>query len=137
MEKLEQAAKEYELLRQRQDHSSLGEVAVAIIDAVSSQNFSLPVNKDALSSGGVTTFIYENDASYPALFAFIAEVLHTTLPIAIGSAKLGPGEVLVSKQDKDEAKAELFKSVNELRQLVHAKRSEMLAKHASASSSSS
>src|SRR3712207_7405326 len=43
---------------------------------LSSTSFFLPLEKDTLSSDGTTTYIYQNNATYPAIFDLLAEILH-------------------------------------------------------------
>ena len=103
-----------------------------IIDSISSASFSLPLEKDTLSSDGTTTYIYQNNATYPAIFDFLAEILHMTVPIEIGRVKFGPGEILVTTQDRSEADIELELSTKEMQKLVYARRAEIFTRHAGA-----
>jgi hypothetical protein len=137
LDELEELAKKYEILKQKEnanesDRVELARLAIKIIDSISSASFSLPLEKDALSSDGATTYIYQNNATYPAIFDLLAEVLHTTVPIEIGRVKFGPGEILVAAQDKREADIELELSIKEMQKLVYARRTEIFTKHAGA-----
>ncbi len=134
LDELEELAKKYAKLKQQgnaneSDRVELARLAITIIDSISSASFLLPLEKDALSSEGATTYIYQNTATYPAIFDLIAEVLHITVPIEIGRVKFGPGEILVTAQDKSEADRELELSTKEMQKLVYAKRAEILTKH--------
>ncbi len=137
LDELEELAKKYEILKQQEnanesDRVELARLAIKIIDSISSASFSLPLEKDALSSDGATTYIYQNNATYPAIFDLLAEVLHITVPIEIGRVKFGPGEILVAAQDKREADIELELSIKEMQKLVYARRTEIFTKHAGA-----
>jgi hypothetical protein len=137
LDELEELAKKYAMLKQQEnasesDNVELARLAIKIIDSISSVSFTLPLEKDALSSEGATTYIYQKNATYPAIFDLIAEVLHTTVPIEIDRVKFGPGEILVAAQDKREADIELELSTKELQKLVYARRSEIFTKHAGA-----
>ena len=137
LDELEELAKKYEILKQQEnanesDRVELARLAIKIIDSISSASFSLPLEKDALSSDGATTYIYQNNATYPAIFDLLAEVLHITVPIEIGRVKFGPGEILVAAQDKREADIELELSIKEMQKLVYARRAEIFTKHADA-----
>ena len=137
LDELEELAKKYEILKQQEnanesDRVELASLAIKIIDSISSASFFLPLEKDALSSDGATTYIYQNNATYPAIFDLLAEVLHITVPIEIGRVKFGPGEILVAAQDKREADIELELSIKEMQKLVYARRTEMFTKHAGA-----
>jgi hypothetical protein len=145
LDELEELAKKYAQLKQQQqqqqqqdnanesDRVELARLAIRIIDSISSASFFLPLEKDTLSSDGTTTYIYQNNATYPAIFDLLAEILHITVPIEIGRVKFGPGEILVAAQDKSEADIELELSIKEVQKLVHARRAEIFTKHADAS----
>lgn len=137
LDELEELAKKYEILKQQEnanesDRVELANLAIKIIDSISSASFFLPLEKDALSSDGATAYIYQNNATYPAIFDLLAEVLHITVPIEIGRVKFGPGEILVAAQDKREADIELELSIKEMQKLVYARRAEIYTKHAGA-----
>ncbi len=144
LDELEELAKKYTQLKQQpqqqqqqdnaneSDQVELARLAIRIIDSISSDSFFLPLEKDTLSSDGTTTYIYQNNATYPAIFDFLAEILHMTVPIEIGRAKFGPGEILVTTQDRSEADMELELSTKEIQKLVYARRAEILTKHAGA-----
>ena len=112
--------------------TDLASISGRLVDAISSQDFILPLKPETVFANGTTTFVYESNSSYPALFAFIAEVLHTKVPVEIGSSKFGPSEILVKSASKEEANLELAKSLKELRQLVRAKKTEIQAKYSQA-----
>jgi hypothetical protein len=142
LDELEELAKKYAQLKQEQqqqqdnanesDRVELARLAVRIVDSISSPSFSLPVEKATQSSDGTTTYVYQNNATYPAVFDLLAELLHNTVPIEIGRVKLGPGEILVSTKDRSEADIELELSTEELQKLVHGRRAEIFTKYAGA-----
>ena len=134
----EELAKKYATLKQQDitnesDRSELARLAVRIIDSISSASFFFPLEKDTLSNEGATTYIYQNNATYPAMFDFLAEILHLNVPIEIGRVKFGPGEILVTAQDKTEADIELELSIKEMQKLVNARRAEIFTKYTGAS----
>ena len=63
------------------------------------------------------TYIYLNNLTYPYLFEFIAEILHTKIPIIVNDTSFGPGEIIVSKVDQKQAKDHLNSSIGELQKL--------------------
>ena len=138
LDELEELAKKYAQLKQQQDNASesdrveLARLAIRIIDSISSTSFFLPLEKDTLSSDGTTTYIYQNNATYPAIFDLLAEILHMTVPIEIGRVKFGPGEILVTSEDRSEADIELELSTKEVQKLVYARKAEIFTKHAGA-----
>ena len=138
LDELEELAKKYARLRQQNnanesDSDEVARLAIRIIDLVSSDSFSLPLEKDTLSSEGATTYIYQNNATYPAIFDFLAEILHLNVPIEIGRVKFGPGEILVAAQDKSEADIELELSTKEMQKIVNARKAETFTKYAGTS----
>ena len=129
LDDVEQAAKKYAELRHSGD-SEVSRLAAKIVDSISSPDFAFPLKDETQSSSGTTTYLYENNATYPALFDFLAELLHVQVPVEIEGAKFGPGEIIVSTQDKGNADRELGRCVKQLQELVHAKKSEIMSKHA-------
>jgi hypothetical protein len=122
-------AKKYCEFKQKQSHAELAQLAASIIDAISLPSFSFPLKEETQASSGTTTFIYENNGTFPALYDFLAEVLHSKVPLEVREAKFGPGEIIVNKEEKGEADSELGLAVKELQELVHAKKSEVLSRH--------
>ena len=138
VDELEELAKKFAQLKKQQDNANannrieLARLAARIIDSISSPSFFLPLEKDTQSSDRTTTYIYQNSATYPAVFDLLAEFLHTTVPLEIGRAKLGPGEILVNTNDRSEADIEVELTTKELQKLVHARRAEIFTKYAGA-----
>ncbi|HXV46970.1 MAG TPA: hypothetical protein VD736_09885 [Nitrososphaera sp.] len=63
---------------------------------------------------------------------FLGELLHSRLPLEIRDAKFGPGEIIVSKQGRQEADVALGVCVGELQELVHIRESEIFSRYAGA-----
>jgi len=119
---LENDAKRFsELKRNEKSRSELKKIAMRIIDQISSPEFAFPIHPQSVVSNGVTTYIYEDNSTYPNLLEFIAEVLHTKIPVIINTATFGPGEIMVNKEGKNEALQELNSCVKELQMLIHGK----------------
>jgi hypothetical protein len=129
VDEVERMAKKYAELKKSGNEAELGQLAGSIIDSISLPSFSFPLKEEALSSDGTTTYVYENNATFPELYDFLGELLHSKVPLEVRGAKFGPGEIIVSKQSKEEADAELGLCVKELQELVHAKKSEIFSKH--------
>jgi hypothetical protein len=137
LDELEELAKKFAQLKQQDNANEserveLARLAVRIIDSISSPSFFLPLEKDTQSSDRTTTYVYQNNATYPAVFDLIAELLHVTVPLEIGRVKVGPGEILVSTNDRNEADIEVELTTKELQKLVHARRAEIFTKYAGA-----
>lgn len=101
-------------------------LAGQIIDYISSANSEFPLQKGSMISNGTTSYIYSNGKTYPNLFEFISEILHSEIPFTVNKVKFGPGEIIVSTGNQDEANKQLVLSIEELRKLVHAKNAEVL-----------
>jgi len=132
---MEELAEKYAQLKQQDSDNErgspeLGRLALRFIDSISSSTFFLPLEKSTQSSNGTTTYIYQNNATYPAVFDLLAELLHITVPIEIGRVKLGPGEILVSTKDRGGADIEIELATKELQKLAHAKRTEIFTRYA-------
>ena len=121
-EELEYNAKRYLESKQNKGlESDSKDPALKMIDFISSQDFKFPVQKEGVVSNGPTTYVYANDLTYPNLFEFIAEILHTKIPITINDTRFGPGEIIVNKA-LEEAEEELDSCLKELQKLIHAKK---------------
>jgi hypothetical protein len=136
LEELEHWAESYIKLRDAGESArvELAKLAVSIVDSMSSPTFSFPVAEESLSSSGTTSYMYQKNATFPALFDFLGELLHSSIPLEVEGAKFGPGEILVSKGSKAEADIELALATKELQKLIHARRAEIFTKHAGAAS---
>jgi hypothetical protein len=121
---LELISKRYFEEKQGGKTTETADLAVKIIDLISSPNFVFKVKEKALVSENTTTYLYENSATYPFLFDFLAEILHSKIPIMVEDAKLGPGEILVTDGNKEAADAKMSLAIKKLRELIHAKKAE-------------
>jgi hypothetical protein len=130
LDELERMAKRYAQLKNGGNDAELAQLASSIVEAISLPSFSFPLKEETLSSDGTTTYVYENNTTFPALYDFLGGLLHSKVPLEIRDAKFGPGEIIVSKQDKDEADVALGVCVKELQELVHARESEIFSRHA-------
>ena len=119
---LENDAKRFSELKQNEKSGSeVRKIAIRIVDQISSPEFAFPIHHQSVVSSGVTTYIYKDNFTYPNLLEFIAELLHTKIPVIINTATFGPGEIMVNKEGKNEALQELNSCVKELQMLIHGK----------------
>jgi hypothetical protein len=94
---LENDAKRFFELKLKQNdkmRSELNEIAISMIDQISSPEFAFPIQHQSVVSNGVTSYIYENNLTFPNLIEFIADLLHTKIPVIINTATFGPGEII-------------------------------------------
>jgi hypothetical protein len=120
---LENSAKRFfELKHSEKAKSELNNIAIEIIDQISLPDFNFPIHNQSVISNRVTTFVYKDNLTFPNLLEFISEVLHTKIPVIINTARLGPGEIIINKENEQEALEELNSCIKELQVLVHAKK---------------
>ena len=128
LSELEAMASRYSALRSNRSPEA-AEMAARIIDHISNNGLQLPLKEQAQSNNGKVTFLYEHGSSFPLLFAFLGEILHTNVPVEAGACKFGPAEIIVTASSESQARKELAKSQSDLRRLVSAKKAEALSKH--------
>ncbi len=128
---LEELAQEYAQLKIQKDvneanrKQKLKALAINIIDNFATQNFQFPLEENAISSSGKTTYIYKNNSTFKNLFEFLSGVLHLPIPIILGSVKFGPGEIIVNVKDQKASLRELNNCISELRKMLLAKKSQI------------
>jgi hypothetical protein len=116
-----EATRFFEMKDYEERKSELKDIAIRIIDQITSPGFAFPIQDQSVVSNGVTTYVYTDNMTYPNLLEFIAEVLHTKIPVIINTATFGPGEIIINKDEEQEALDELKSCTNELQMLVHGK----------------
>ncbi|HKR57410.1 MAG TPA: hypothetical protein VJR67_00905 [Candidatus Nitrosopolaris sp.] len=127
---LEKIAKKYTKLKKQKSTDSknallgleLNKTVIGIIDRLSSRDFMFPIQRNAVVSGKTTTYIYRKNSTYPNLFEFISDILHTRIPIIISSAKFGPGEIIVNSGNEKSSRRELELCTKELQRLLSSKK---------------
>jgi hypothetical protein len=120
----ENAAKRY-LEARKNKQSDLENFAIRIIDYLSSPDLEFPLRKGGVISNGTTSYVYAGNITYPNLFEFISEILHSEIPVTINNVRFGPGEIIVNRGTEQAAQQELALSIKELQKLIHAKRAEL------------
>jgi hypothetical protein len=96
----------------------LNNISISIIGYFSSPEFAFPLERQELVSNGTTTYVYKNNSTYPNLFEFISELLHSPIPIAVEGAKFGPGEIIVNGDNIKAARRDLGHCIIELQKLI-------------------
>lgn len=127
---LEKMAKKYMKLKKQKSTDSkkaslgleLNKTIIGIIDRLSCRDFMFPIQSNAVVSGKTTTFIYRKNLTYPNLFEFISDRLHTRIPIMLSGAKLGPGEIIVSSGNEKSSRRQLELCTKALQKLLSSKR---------------
>jgi hypothetical protein len=120
---LEDIAKRYwDLKHHDRVNSDLVKMFNSLVEALISPSFTFPVEKEGIVSEGTTSYFYINNIACPNLFEFLSELLHLEIPININKTKFGPGEILISTGNEKDAHQEMTSSVEELKKLIHAKK---------------
>ena len=114
LDELGRCATKYARLKKSWNDAELARRAGSIVDSISLPSFSFPPKEEALSSSGTTAYVYESNTTFPGPFDILGELLHSKVPLEGRDAKFWPGEIIVTKQSKEEADAALSMCVEEL-----------------------
>ena len=76
--------------------------------------FTFPIAENCLISNGRVGFTYKNNKTYPNLFEFLAYITNREIPIEIKNCHFGPGEIVVLRDNKEDAMGDLILSTNEI-----------------------
>ena len=128
LHQLEKVAKKYASLKAAGRKEELPELMAKIIDSITSPDFQVKTKDQVLAADGSTTYLYDGGETFPFLFDFLAEILHSKVPIEIEDVKFGPGEILVTQEGRPQADARSAVAFKELQKLIHGKRERALSK---------
>jgi hypothetical protein len=78
------------------------------------RQFAFPIAENCVISNGRVGFTYKDNKTYPNLFEFIAYITNTEIPIEIKNCHFGPGEIVVLRDNKEDAVGDLILSTNEI-----------------------
>lgn len=76
--------------------------------------FAFPIAENCLISNGRVGFTYKGNKTYPNLFEFLAYITNREIPIEIKNCHFGPGEIVVLRDNKEDAIGDLIISTNEI-----------------------
>ena len=76
--------------------------------------FAFPIAENCLISNGRVGFTYKDNKTYPNLFEFLAYIINREIPIEIKNCHFGPGEIVVLRDNKEDAIGDLIISTNEI-----------------------
>ena len=86
-----------------------------IVNLISStSNFEFPITGEAVMSNGRIGFTYKDNNTYPNLLEFLAFIIDYPIPIEIKNCHFGPGEIVILKDNKEEALNDLLYCTKEL-----------------------
>jgi hypothetical protein len=120
-EKLEDLAVEANLARNQNMRSKAKEIEEDLLKTLSENELFFPVEEEVLISKNSASYVYKNNKTYQALLEFIARILHVDIPIKIKQCKFGPGGIIISAENKEEAQKTLRDCCRELQILIKAK----------------
>ena len=106
---LEKYSQEWNISRD----SQLEKKIIGIICSIDN-NFKFPISEDCTVSSGRVGFIYKDNKTYPNLFEFLSYITKFPIPIEIDSCHFGPGEIVVIKDNKEDALGDLIQSTNKI-----------------------
>ena len=121
-EKLEERA--YEAIVARNQNMKLEAIKIEeeILKSMMENQFLFPVEEEVLMTKNSASFVYKNSKTYPSLLEFIGRILHVDIPIKLNECKIGPGGIIISAENKEQAQKILHDCCHELQILIKAKK---------------
>ena len=121
-EKLEDRAYEANLARNQNMKLEATKIEEEILKNMTENQFLFPVEEEVLMTKNSASFVYNNSKTYPSLLEFIGRILHVDIPIKINECKFGPGGIIISAENKEQAQKILHDCCRELQILIKAKK---------------
>ena len=121
-EKLEERAYEANVARNQNMKLEAAKIEEEILKNMTENQFLFPVEEEVLITKNSASFVYNNSKTYPSLLEFIGRILHVDIPIKINECKFGPGGIIISAENKEQAQKILHDCCHELQILIKAKK---------------
>jgi hypothetical protein len=121
-EKLEERAYEANVARNQNMKLEATKIEEEILKNMTENQFLFPVEEEVLMTKNSASFVYNNSKTYPSLLEFIGRILHLDIPIKINECKFGPGGIIISAENKEQAQKILHDCCHELQILIKAKK---------------
>ena len=121
-EKLEKWAYEASVARNQDMKSKAKKIEEEMLKNMTENQLIFPVEEEVLVTNNSASFVYKNSKTYPSLLEFIGRILHVDIPIKLNECKFGPGGIIISAQNKEQAQKILHDCCNELQILIQAKK---------------
>jgi len=121
-EKLEERAYEANIARNQNMKLEATKIEEEILKDMTENQFLFPVEEEVLMTKNSASFVYNNSKTYPSLLEFIGRILHVDIPIKINECKFGPGGIIISAENKEQAQKILHDCCRELQILIKAKK---------------
>jgi len=119
--RLEELAYEVSVARNQNLRSKATKIEEEIFKNMMEGSLLFPVEDEILMTKNTASFVYKKGETYPSLLEFVGRLLHVDIPIKINQCKFGPGGVIVTANNKEEAQKILQVCTNELHALIKAK----------------
>jgi hypothetical protein len=121
-ERLEKWADEANIARNQNMKQKAKKIEEEIMKNITEEDLVFPVEEKVLITKNSASYIYKNSKTYPALLEFIGRILHVDIPIKLNECKFGPGGIIISANNKEEANKILLDCCRELQTLIRAKK---------------
>jgi len=121
-EKLEERAYEATVARNQNMKLEATKIEEEILKNMTENQFLFPVEEEVLMTKNSASFVYKNSKTYPSLLEFIGRILHVDIPIKLNECKIGPGGIIISAENKEQAQKILHDCCHELQILIKAKK---------------
>ena len=121
-EKLEERAYEAIVARNQNMKLEATKIEEEILKTMTENQFLFPVEEEVLMTKNSASFVYKNNKTYPSLLEFIGRILHLDIPIKLNECKIGPGGIIISAENKQQAQKILHDSCHELQIRIKAKK---------------
>ena len=109
-------------------HSRDSQLEKKIIDIMcntnNNNNFNFPISEDCTISNGKVGFTYKNNKTFPNFFEFLSYITKHPIPIEVKNCHFGPGEIVVIKDNKEDALGDLIQSTHKIVDQVKTKMKE-------------
>jgi hypothetical protein len=121
-EKLEERAYEAIVARNQNMKLEATKIEEEILKSMMENQFLFPVEEEVLMNKNSASFVYKNSKTYPSLLEFIGRILHVDIPIKLNECKIGPGGIIISAENKEQAQKILHDCCHELQILIKTKK---------------
>jgi hypothetical protein len=119
---LEKWADEANIARNQNMKQKAKKIEEEIMKNITEEDLVFPVEEKVLITKNSASYIYKNSKTYPALLEFIGRILHVDIPIKLNECKFGPGGIIISANNKEQANKILLDCCRELQTLIRAKK---------------
>lgn len=120
-DKLEELAFEANVARNQNMKSKADKIEEEILKKMTENQLLFPVEEEVVLTNNTASFVYKNNKTYPSLLEFIGRILHVAIPVKLNECKFGPGGIIISAENKEQAQKILNDCCHELQMLIKGK----------------